>query len=244
MRPFLLLATRAEDAIADDEFEAFRRLGGLETDQLVRIRVDREPLGELDLDAWSGIVLGGSPFNSSDPAESKSALQREVEALLARVMDAVVDQDFPFLGACYGVGTLGTHEGAAVDRTYGEAVGPVAVELTLAGRKDPVCAGLPARFDAFVGHKEAVRELPPGAVLLATSDPCPVQMFRIKQNLYATQFHPELDADGLTRRIEEYKHNGYFHPHESEGLKDLARRSPVPHPRRLLRNFFRIYARD
>ncbi len=244
MRPFLLLATRAEDAIADDEYAAFRRLGGLEEGGLVRVRIDREPLGDFDPEAWSGLVLGGSPFNSSDPVESKSALQLEVEAELARVMDVVVENDFPFLGACYGVGTLGTHEGAVVDRTYGEPVGPVTVELTLAARRDPVCAGLPARFDAFVGHKEAVRELPPGAVLLATSDPCPVQMFRIKQNLYATQFHPELDADGLTRRIEEYKHNGYFHPHESEGLKELARRSPVPHARRILRNFFRLYGRD
>ena len=38
--------------------------------------------------------------------------------------------------------------------------------------------------------------LPPTAVLLATSPRCPVQMFRVKQNLYATQFHPELDVRG------------------------------------------------
>ncbi|QGF25268.1 glutamine amidotransferase [Raineyella fluvialis] len=244
MRPFLLLATRAEDAIADDEFAAVVRHGGLQPGQVVRLRVDREPIGELDLDAWSGILLGGSPFNSSDPVETKSAVQLEVEAELARVLDLVVEQDFPFLGACYGIGTLGTHEGAVVDRTFAEPVGPVSVELTLAGRKDPLCAGLPTRFDAFVGHKEAVRELPSGAVLLATSDPCPVQMFRIKKNLYATQFHPELDADGLSRRIEEYKHHGYFAPHETEELKAVARRSAVPHPPRLLRNFFRLYARD
>lgn len=244
MRPFLLLATRTEDAIAEEEYEAFVRLGGLKPGQLVRIRVDQEPLVALDLDAYSGIVLGGSPFNSSDPVEEKSALQLRVEADLARVLDEVVARDFPFLGACYGVGTLGTHQGGVVDRTYGEPVGPVTIELTLAARKDAVCSGLPSRFDAYVGHKEAIRELPPEAVLLATSDACPVQMFRIKQNLYATQFHPELDADGLCARIEEYKHHGYFAPHESEGLKETARRTPVPHPRRVLRNFFSHYARD
>lgn len=244
MRPFLLLATRAEDALAEEEYEAFVRLGGLDPGQLEWIRVDQAPLEPLDLDRYSGIVVGGSPFNSSDPREGKSALQLRVEADLAAVLDEVVERDFPFLGACYGVGTLGAHEGAVIDRTYGEPVGPVTVEMTLAARKDPVCAGLPSRFEAYVGHKEAVRELPADAVLLATSDPCPVQMFRIRTNLYATQFHPELDADGLCSRIEEYKHNGYFQPHESEGLKELARNSPVPHARKVLRNFFTTYARD
>ncbi len=243
MRPFLLLATRTEDAIAENEYEAFSRLGGLRPGELEWHRLDRKPLGDLDLDRYSGIVVGGSPFNSSDPVQGKSELQLRVEAELARLLDTVVELDFPFLGACYGVGTLGTHQGAVVDRTYGEPVGPVTVELTVAGRKDPVCAGLPTRFDAFVGHKEAVRELPPHAVLLATSDPCPVQMFRVKEHLYATQFHPELDADGLSARIEEYKHNGYFEPHESEALKELAGRSPVPHARKVLRNFFTTYAR-
>lgn len=244
MRPFLLLATRTEDAIAENEFEAFSRLGGLKPGQLEWIRLDQVPLGPIDLDSYSGIILGGSPFNSSDPIETKSELQLRVEADLARLLDDVVEQDFPFLGACYGVGALGTHEGAVIDRTYAEPVGPTTVELTLAGRKDPICSGLPGRFEAYVGHKEAVRELPPGAVLLATSDACPVQMFRIKKNLYATQFHPELDADGLCARIEEYKHHGYFEPHESDGLKELARRSPVPHARKVLRNFVATYGRD
>ncbi|SDB83234.1 GMP synthase (glutamine-hydrolysing) [Raineyella antarctica] len=244
MRPFLLLATRAEDGIAEEEFAAFARLGGLKPGQLDWMRLDRTPLETIDLDAYSGIVLGGSPFNSSDPVETKSELQLRVEADLARVLDDVVEQDFPFLGACYGIGTLGSHQGAVIDRTYGEPVGPVTVELTLAARKDPVCAGVPSRFEAFVGHKEAVRELPASAVLLATSDACPVQMFRVKEHVYATQFHPELDADGLCTRIEEYKHHGYFEPHESEDLKEVARRSPVPHARRFLRNFFSTYARD
>lgn len=244
MRPFLLLATRTEDAIAEEEYEAVARLGGLKPGQLDRIRVDQAPLRPIDLDAYSGIVLGGSPFNASDPIEEKSALQVQVESDLARLLDDVAERDFPFLGACYGVGTLGTHQGGVVDRTYGEAVGPVSIELTLAARKDPVCAGLPGRFEAYVGHKEAIRELPPGAVLLATSDDCPVQMFRVKENLYATQFHPELDADGLCARIEEYKHHGYFAPHESEGLKETVRRSPVPHARKVLKNFFSHYARD
>ena len=39
MRPFLLLATRAEDGPADEEYAAFLRYGGLEESQLERRRL-------------------------------------------------------------------------------------------------------------------------------------------------------------------------------------------------------------
>ena len=43
--------------------------------------------------------------------------------------------------------------------------------------------------------------MPPHAVVLASSATCPVQAFRVGRNLYATQFHPELDLAGLDTRI-------------------------------------------
>ena len=48
-------------------------------------------------------------------------------------------------------------------------------------------------------------------------------MFRIKENLYATQFHPELDAEGLVTRIDIYRHAGYFPPESAEELMADAR---------------------
>jgi GMP synthase (glutamine-hydrolysing) len=243
VRPFLLLATRAEDAAADGEYEAFLRFGGLAERDLRRVRLERAPLPELDLVDWSGVILGGGPFNTSDPEDGKSPVQRRVEAELAGLLDRVVATDLPFLGACYGVGTLGVHQGAVVDRRHGEPVGPVEVSLTPEGRRDPLFGGLPDTFTAFVGHKEAVSRLPGHAVLLATSPRCPVQAFRIGTNGYATQFHPELDADGICTRIDVYQHAGYFHPDESDSLKATARASSVVHPPALVRRFVERYAR-
>ena len=80
MRPFLLLASRPEDEAADDEYAAFLRATGLDEPQLRRIRLEAGPLPPLDLDDVAGVFLGGGPFNSSDPAEGKSAVQRRVEA--------------------------------------------------------------------------------------------------------------------------------------------------------------------
>jgi GMP synthase (glutamine-hydrolysing) len=243
VKPFLLLATRAEDAAADNEYAAFLAFGGLDESRLHRVRLEQRPLGEVDLGAYSGIFRGGGPFNSSDPPESKSTVQLRVEADLRGLLDRVIGEDFPFLGACYGIGTLGSHQGAVVDSRYSEPVGCVPISLTPEGRRDPLLAGLPATFEAFVGHKEAVSRLPHHAVRLAGSPACPVQAFRIGQHVYATQFHPELDVHGLCTRIEVYKHAGYFPPHQAEELKALALRSDVTHPPEILRAFVRRYSR-
>ena len=243
MKPFLLLATRGEDLAADGEYESFRQYGGLEPDQLHRVRLEREPLPHLDLDDYSGVLVGGGPFNSSDPVERKSKVQIRVEAELAGLLDQLVARDFPFLGACYGVGTLGAHQGAVIDRTYAEPVGPVSVELTPDAASDPLLAGLPQTFPAYVGHKEAVRKLPDHAVLLASSAGCPVQMFRIKQNLYATQFHPELDVDRMAERISVYRDYGYFPPDEADLVLERCTATAIAEPMRILRAFVERYAR-
>jgi GMP synthase (glutamine-hydrolysing) len=243
VKPFLLLAIRADDAAADNEYESFLACAGLHERDLRRHRLEQRPLGNVDLQDWSGIFLGGGPFNASDPEESKSPVQRRVEADLRALFDKVVSADFPFLGACYGIGTLGGHQGAVVDRRYAEPIGTVPVTLTREGRHDPLLAGLPATFDAFVGHKEAISELPRHAVPLAGSPACPVQAFRVGSAAYATQFPPELDAASLCTRIEVYKHAGYFEPAQAGELKARAHRSNVTHPPAILRRFARRYAR-
>jgi GMP synthase (glutamine-hydrolysing) len=243
VKPFLLLASRAEDAAAEDEYQAYLRYGGLDPEQLKRIRMEAAPLPDLELSDFSGVIVGGSPFTSSDPADRKSPVQHRVEAELSALLDRVVEEDFPFLGACYGVGTLGLHQGALIDRTYGEGLGAVTIRLTPEGLADPLLRGLPESFTAFTGHKEACTVLPSHAVLLATSAVCPVQMFRIKENLYATQFHPELDAGGLVTRIDIYRHAGYFPPESAEELMENARKFTVTEPMNILRNFVKLYAR-
>ena len=241
MRPFLLLAIRAEDAAADNEYESFLTLAGLGEGELRRVRLEQRPLGGVDLDDWSGIIVGGGPFNFSDPEELKTPVQRRVEADLSGLLDRVVSTDFPFLGACYGIGALGRHQGAVIDRRYAEPVGAVEVTLTPAGRRDPLLGELPAAFQAFTGHKEAVSQLPGHAVLLASSAACPVQAFRVGGNVYATQFHPELDVAGLNTRIEVYKHAGYFDPDEADEIRARAASSNITWPPAIMRGFVRRY---
>ena len=243
MRPFLLLAIRAEDAAADDEYAAMLRRTGLLAPQLERIRMEQRPLGRVDLDRYSGIILGGGPFQASDPQDAKSAVQKRVEAELAALLDEVVRRDYPFLGCCYGIGTLGHHQGAIVDRTYGEPIGGISITVTADGRRDPLLGVAGATFGAYVGHKEAIRKLPAHAVVLASAPRCPVQAFRVGTRVYATQFHPELDLDGLAVRIETYRYAGYFAPHEADAVLAAARASGVTETPNLLARFVELFAR-
>ena len=242
MRPFLLLSSRAEDQATHEEYRAFLRCTGLAEHELRPIRMEAGPLPDLRLDDYAGIFVGGSPFNTSDPESVKSAVQLRVERELKALLDDVVVRDFPFFGACYGVGTLGVHQGGRIDRTYAEPIGPVRIALTDAGAADPVLAGMTPEFEAFVGHKEAVSALPPNAVLLATSASCPVQMFRVRTNLYATQFHPELDLPGLLTRVRVYRNAGYFPAGELGALEARLAPAVVTEPGRMLANFVARYA--
>ncbi|GAT12681.1 glutamine amidotransferase [Mycolicibacterium novocastrense] len=241
--PFLLLSIRGEDEAADDEYRAMMRFAGLDTTGMRRIRLTHEPLGDIDLDDWSGIILGGGPYNVSDAVEMKSATQRRVESELLELIGRIVDRDFPFLGCCYGVGTLGTVVGATVDRTHPEPVGGLTVTVTSAGRDDELFAEVPDVFDAYGGHREGATSLPPGVERLASSPDCPVQAFRVGRHVYATQFHPELDLDGLITRIDVYKDYGYFPPESAEVLKEAVRQWDVRYPQSILRRFVDKYAR-
>lgn len=242
MKPFLLIATRSEDAAADGEYEAFRAAGRLAVADLIRVRLEQRPLPHIDIADYSGIIVGGSPFTSSDEPSSKSPVQLRVESEMAELVARVITADAPFLGACYGIGLLGSHLGGVVDKTYGEPVGQVWVDTTIDGRADALFADVDDRFEAFVGHKEACSRLPDGAVLLASSARCPVQAFRLGRNVYATQFHPELDVPGIRTRIMTYRDYGYFEPDDMDVLLSHVGNARVTEPGKIIAAFVARYA--
>ena len=239
MSRFLILQLRPEAEASDDEFAAFLRKGGLAPGQVNRIRLDCEDLPEgLDPRDYAGVIVGGGPGCVSDPPDQKSAVEARIESACLSLMPAITRDDVPFLGCCYGIGILAHHLGAEVSKArYGEPVSHVTCTRTREGAADPLLDGLPDRFDAFVGHKEAVQHLPAGAAHLLHSGPCPFQMIRHGQNVYATQFHPEADAAGFETRIRIYRHKGYFDPSEADALIDMCRAADVTWPERILRNF-------
>ena len=240
MKRILILQMRPEDATADSEFEAIMRVGGLKPEEVHRVRLE-QGIPDIDLKDYAAVIAGGSPFDVSTPSYAKSETQKSIENFYGRLFDQIIPKDFPFLGCCSGNGLLGQHCGVAVSTKYSEPIGSVHISVTDEGEKDPLLKGLPLRFLARVGHKEACDTIPEDAVLLATSDPCPVQMFRIKKNVYATQFHPEADANEFIVRIKTYKNYGYFPPEEADELISAAKKIATPIPKEILKRFVATY---
>lgn len=241
MKPFLLITTRSEHAAAAEEHAAYCHLTGLLPEDLEWLRADQAPLGSIDFGRYSGIILAGSPFTVSEPEERKSAVEKRVESELAALLDEVISRDFPFLGICYGIGTIGTHQGARVDRTYGESSQAAQIRLSEAGRADRLFRELPDEFYAFVGHKEAISEVPAHLAVLASSPTCPVQALRVGENVYATQFHPELDREAFSDRVRTYANHGYFDPSEVDSILERAARVDVRAAHMVLGRFIEEY---
>ena len=210
---------RPENEACESELNAILHFGGLSREEVHRIRVEQENIKDIDIDNYAAIIAGGSPFDISILEEKKSSAQKKVEDFFNSLFDKLIPRDFPFLGACSGNGLLGRYCGTSITDKYAETLRSVEVWVTEEGAKDPLLKGLPKKFTALVGHKEACDTVPAGAVLLVSSDPCPVQMFRIKKNIYATQFHPEADVEEFVLRIRIYKYAGYFRPRRSRRTK-------------------------
>ncbi|SMX43630.1 glutamine amidotransferase [Maliponia aquimaris] len=243
MSRFLLLQLRPETEASDSEYRAILDKAGLPAARVHRVRLDREDLpANLDLADYAGTIVGGGPGCVSDAPRDKDPVERRIEETILRLMPRITAQDLPFMGCCYGIGILAHHLGAEVSKArFAEPVGPVTCYTTPEGASDPLTVGLPAQFDAFVGHKEAVQHLPKGAVHLVSSGPCPYQMIRYGENVYATQFHPEADAAEFETRIRIYRHRGYFAPEEADALIEMCRTARVTEPARLLEGFVARY---
>ena len=244
-KPVLILQLRPEDVTADSEFLAFLKYGGLSATDTKRIRIEQAGIpSDLSLADYSAVIVGGSPFDISTPAAEKSAIQHKVEDDFRRLFAQVLELDFPFLGACSGNGLLGHFLGTRISRQYGEAVGCVPLTLTEAGKQDPLLQGFPDQIHVLLGHKEACDHVPDGATLLLRGDDCPVQMFRVGNNVYATQFHPEGDAEGFTVRINAYRNHGYFEPNEADQLINAVSRVETPFAQQILKRFIARYYRQ
>lgn len=243
-KPVLILQLRPEDITSDSEYACFLKYGGLRSEDTCRIRIEQNGIPDnLKLDDYSAIIVGGSPFDISTPEAKKSTIQKKIESDFNRLLQQVVNRDFPFLGACSGNGLLGHYLGTRISTRYAEPVSCVTLEITEAGKQDPLLSGFPPQIDVLLGHKEAVDTTPAGATLLITGHDCPIQMFRVGENVYATQFHPEGDAEEFALRIDTYRNHGYFEPHEADTLKKRVSQKNTPYAQVIIRRFVERYFR-
>jgi GMP synthase-like glutamine amidotransferase len=148
-------------------------------------RVDRDAGAALpgDLGDYAGVLSLGGPQNVP---EGHAWMAGEM-ALLRRAHEAGLG----VVGICLGHQLLATAMGGRVAPMETPEAGFYPIDLTPAGREDPVLAGQQWSTMQFCSHGQEVVAPPPGAVVLAGSAGCVVQAYRLGVRSYGFQYHFE-----------------------------------------------------
>ncbi|MFH8252225.1 GMP synthase [Microbacterium sp. B2969] len=239
--PLLYVCVRPQQGAAEAEYESFRLATRLDHTMLHEHDLVREPLPADVFDRYSGFLVGGSPFNATDPESAKTDVQLRLERDLERIAERAAAAATAALFTCYGIGVVTRFLGGTVSRAYPEDTGATVVTVSKEGRRDPLFGELANRFAALTAHKEGSAVPPPGGVLLASNDACPVQAYRVGDRLYATQFHPEPTTKAFTQRMAVYRDDGYFAAHDYDRIASQVLAASVTEPVRLLRTFARTF---
>ena len=145
------------------------------------------------------LLLGGSGHYSA--ASERVWLDRALDSL--REIHALAK---PTFASCWGFQAMARALGGECLNDLPNAeLGTIELELTDAGRADPIFGALPPVFARQAGHEDHVIRLPPDAELLASSPRVAEQAFRFTgRPIYCTQFHPELDRQAMLERVITY----------------------------------------
>ena len=150
---------------------------------------DPVPQDPSDYDA---LVVMGGPQQAYD--DTAAPWLRETKDLLRRAAAAGV----PTLGICLGGQLLAEATGGRVERgANGPEVGARLVAKRDAAWEDELFADVPFTPTVVQWHEDAIVDLPPGAVHLASSSRYDHQAFRIGGRAWGLQFHIETPAEML-----------------------------------------------
>ncbi len=232
----LLQARRAEDPELEGERLVFAsRLGVPEAQVASHNMVATVPSLE-HLRAHDAILIGGSGdyyvSNGEFPGQNR----------LLEVLAEAADGSTPIFASCFGFHLLTAALGGEIIHDPANIeLGTYRVALTEEGRSDELFATLPESFLAQLGRKDRATHLPPGAVHLASSEQCPMQAFRVGERpVWATQFHPELDAKTNRRRYMVYLESYESYLDEKARVNVASRFRESPATEALLRRFLGI----
>ncbi len=202
LRFTLIQCRNPDDPMREQEIQCFRQALNLPECQLTALNIVEENLDIRLLDHTDAILVGGS--GDYGVIDGDAFLHPLFEFL-----GYVCETSFPMFASCFGFQALCQALGGNVIRdAQNKEVGTYELQLTDAGKADPLFGQLPEQFYAQVGHKDRAEKLPNGAVNLASSAKAPFQAYKMENKpIYATQFHPELTMAQNRERFEIYINN-------------------------------------
>lgn len=172
--------------VVNDESDPPGRVADWLTEAGLSLRIVTGAELPTDLSGFDGlVVLGGSTGAWDD--EIAPWLPHERALLRAAVTDEV-----PTLAICLGAQLLAAANGGRVARNpEGPEFGAQLIAKRAAAANDPLFGPLPITPDVIQWHFDAVTQLPPGAIQLASSPVCEQQAFRLGRLAWGVQFHIE-----------------------------------------------------
>jgi len=150
-----------------------------------------------ELEGIRAVVVLGGPMNVYE--EDKYMYLKEEDSFIKKVLA----KQIPFLGICLGAQLLAKAAGARVTKASREEIGFFKVELTEHGRSDIFFEGISGVIDVFQWHEDTF-DVPGEGNLLARSDRCVNQAFRVGGKAYGMQFHLEVTENMIREWLLEY----------------------------------------
>lgn len=208
------------DPMAEQERRCFADRASLPLDRLEVGFAQQGRIDRAQLRGYDAVFFGGSGAYSvlDDLPWIKDAFVTLRETVELRI---------PAWASCFGFQGLSVVLGGTVVRDDDrQELGSYPLELTEAGRADPVIGVLPASFFGQEGHHDHVITLPPGVTRLATGSQIEHQAFVVDgAPFYASQFHPELTAGTTTERFLHYA-SLYSRSEDTDRLAEHLRSGP------------------
>ncbi|MEF2229615.1 MAG: molybdopterin-dependent oxidoreductase [Pseudodesulfovibrio sp.] len=177
-------------------------------------------------DGYDGLVVLGGPQHAFDD---------EANPFFAPLLQLMRDFDTagrPVAGICLGCQLLARAHGARAWHMAALEFGYVEHELTAAGRRDPVFAGLD-RMPGLMEFHEDSFDLPDGADLLVRGGDCVHQCFRAGNRSYGFQFHLEADSTIVDNWIDIFREGeidayaGYRDRYDDAFFRSMYARLPL-----------------
>ncbi len=163
------------------------------------IRLDQgEALPSEEDIAQNALVILGGPMNVYEE-DIYPCLKEETELVRYGLSAGV-----PMIGVCLGAQMIAKAAGAKVYAGQTKEIGWYPVDLEPAAAKDPLFSLLDSDTKVFQWHGDTF-DLPAGAVNLASSNLFPHQAFCLNGNVYALQFHLEVNETMILDWVWEYR---------------------------------------